>query len=354
MGRWTNTQDITWFLDLERINQLDLDPPYQRKSVWSLKDQRYFLDTIFKNYPCPAVFIHKDISNAGKTTYHVVDGKQRLKTIINFSKDEISIDKQYGDTNLDGKKFSDLLLEARKQFWNYQLAVDFIDRSDDIKEIFDRYNRVSKNLTPQELRHAWYEGWFIKEAEEETKTWFWERVKISTKTRARRMQDTQSISEFLMVLIEKKISGFDQMHITRIYADYDDTSYIETALDVDSYLEEKKRVKEYISQMAGSDTSIIKWIRILGNFYTLWALVALYGDKLPEEPKVLALKYKAFMEKVDSIADSERQDLSNQEKQAYAYRSNSRGASADIKPRTERLNLLVAAMLDNEGSWINR
>jgi len=67
-------KDVTWFLDLYRNEQLDLDPSYQRRSVWSLKDRKFFLDTIFKNYPCPAVFLHKEINeDAGKLIYHVVD-----------------------------------------------------------------------------------------------------------------------------------------------------------------------------------------------------------------------------------------------------------------------------------------
>jgi len=53
MRRQPTTQQITWFLDLDRNGQLDLNPPYQRKSVWSPKDRRFFLDTIFKNYPTP-------------------------------------------------------------------------------------------------------------------------------------------------------------------------------------------------------------------------------------------------------------------------------------------------------------
>ena len=62
MDRRPTTQDITWLLDLERNSQLDLDPPYQRRSVWTRK-----------------VFLHKSMTDDGAATYHVVDGKQRLQ-----------------------------------------------------------------------------------------------------------------------------------------------------------------------------------------------------------------------------------------------------------------------------------
>src|SRR5437868_13446074 len=100
MERRPTTQDVTWFIDLARNNQLDLEPPYQRRSVWTRKDRQFFLDTIFRNYPSPAIFLHKTINDAGKATYHVVDGKQRTETILNFVNDEIKIGSDFGDMRL--------------------------------------------------------------------------------------------------------------------------------------------------------------------------------------------------------------------------------------------------------------
>src|SRR5258705_13901390 len=108
MQRRPTTQDITWLIDLARKGQLDLDPPYQRRSVWTRGDRQFFLDTIFRNYPSPAIFLHKTIDDAGKATYHVVDGKQRTQTILDFVNDRIRISKDFGDVRLDGKKWSEL------------------------------------------------------------------------------------------------------------------------------------------------------------------------------------------------------------------------------------------------------
>jgi hypothetical protein len=59
LKRRVTTQDVSWFLDLYRNNQLILDPPYQRRSVWSPKDRRFFLDTILRGYPSPQIFLYK-------------------------------------------------------------------------------------------------------------------------------------------------------------------------------------------------------------------------------------------------------------------------------------------------------
>ena len=84
-SRRASTQDVTWFLDQARQNRLDLEPPYQRKSVWTSGDRRFFLDTIFRDYPCPPIYLHKTIDDTGAAIYHIVDGKQRMETIINFA-----------------------------------------------------------------------------------------------------------------------------------------------------------------------------------------------------------------------------------------------------------------------------
>ncbi len=191
MNRLPSVQQITWFIDLRNTGQLNLDPPYQRKSVWTLKDREYFLDTIFRNYPCPAIFVHKETGEDGKTTYNVVDGKQRLDTIIMFQDNQISLSKDFGDSNYNGKKFDELTTEQKRKFWDYVMVVDFVDTeaSSVIKEVFDRLNRNSKNLNEQELRHAKYSGWFVTEVEKETENVFWETVKVSTKNKAKRMRD---------------------------------------------------------------------------------------------------------------------------------------------------------------------
>src|ERR1700690_3849340 len=102
MKRRPTTQDITWLLDLARNKQLNLEPPYQRRSVWTRKDRQFFLDTIFRDYPSPAIFLHKTIAEDGGSTYHVVDGKQRLETILSFVNNKLRIAKDFGDVRLDG------------------------------------------------------------------------------------------------------------------------------------------------------------------------------------------------------------------------------------------------------------
>ena len=347
MKRLPSPQQITWFLDLNGTNQLNLNPPYQRKSVWTARDRKFFLDTIFRNYPCPAIFIHKETDEEGKTTYNVVDGKQRLQTILMFNNNEISIDKDFGDVTLNGKKFRELTTGQKRLFWDYVIVVDFVDlqNPDLINEVFDRLNRNAKNLNEQELRHAKFSGWFITEAEKETENQFWEKVKISTKSKAKRMKDIQFISELLMMVIEKKITGFNQDKISEFYAKYDNLTDLESEFDEDTYLSEKERIRTYIEQMESVSEIVTKWATTANNFYTLWSLVALNNDELPIGTE-LAEEYNSFMERVNNMTDETNpNNLTDEEdKHAFKYYSNSRGASTDLKQRSERLAALKEAI----------
>jgi len=100
MARTLTMQDVSWFLDLHDKDQLNLNPAYQRRSVWSPRDRRFFIDTVLNNYPAPPVFLHKTSDEDGRPTYHVVDGKQRLQTLILFTQGKIRIPDDFADINL--------------------------------------------------------------------------------------------------------------------------------------------------------------------------------------------------------------------------------------------------------------
>lgn len=351
MRRQPSTQQITWFLDLERNDQLDLNPPYQRKSVWSPKDRRFFLDTIFRNYPTPPIFIHRSLNDQGVPKYHVVDGKQRLETILLYAKNKIALDPGFGDANLNGRKFNELGLEEKRKFWDYTLVVDFIETVDgtNIEEVFDRVNRNSRNLQPQELRHARFNGWFITEAEAESEDDFWWDISVNSSAKEKRMRNVQFISELLFVLIDKKIVGFSQDHIDEMYAKFDDilTEIDESIFDEDEYINKKRFVKSYLRAMELENSCVSTYGKTANNLYILWSLLALESD-LPEAD-VLAIAYANFMKNFARLTVAEDTEAlvaaDNSLSIHYTYFKNSKGASTDLPQREARYNALKTALL---------
>ncbi len=344
MERNPTSQQVTWFLDLNRTDQLNLDPSYQRRSVWNIKDRQYFLDTIFKNYPCPTIFINKETDENGKTTYNVVDGKQRLQTILMFSNNGVALSKEFGDINLDGKLFEELTPLQKKIFWDYILTVDFVEASEVqlINEIFDRLNKNAKNLNKQELRHAKYNGWFITEVEKESEAKFWEEINISTRARIKRMSEVQLISELLFIILDQKIVGFDQDYLNEQYAKYEVLEDGAPEFKVDGYIEEKERIKNYLIEMEKENNVISNYANLTNNLYPLWGLITLTKENFPP-PNELAIEYLKFMELVKTM--NEETVVNRGNKLAHKYYLNSRGAATDFPLRNERLKALKKFLL---------
>lgn len=62
--------------------KLNLAPSYQRSDVWPLSDRQLLIQSILRGIPLPSVILLKP--SAANLPFEVVDGKQRLTTILRF------------------------------------------------------------------------------------------------------------------------------------------------------------------------------------------------------------------------------------------------------------------------------
>ena len=51
--------DIMKLEELYSTHKIELSPPYQRNSIWSLKAQKLLIDTIKRELPLPNFFLQK-------------------------------------------------------------------------------------------------------------------------------------------------------------------------------------------------------------------------------------------------------------------------------------------------------
>src|SRR5450830_47808 len=54
---------------------------FQRQSAWKERDRAKLIESILRNYPLPAIFLYRREED-GKLVYDVIDGKQRLESIL--------------------------------------------------------------------------------------------------------------------------------------------------------------------------------------------------------------------------------------------------------------------------------
>ena len=205
MKRKQNFQPIAWFWDLHQRELLDLDPPYQRRSVWNQSFKDYFIDTILLEYPAPAIFLYEDISPEGRAKYYVVDGKQRLTSIFEFVNDLFPVADTAQRSEFRGLYFSGLEDDVKRDFWGFQFSVEYLPTVEEsvISNVFDRINRNMKRLSAQELRHAKFDGEFIKEAErwaDWMNTSFPSGFPNIASSSRRQMKDVEFVADLLLMM----------------------------------------------------------------------------------------------------------------------------------------------------------
>ena len=81
-----DTYDISVQEIISMVNQdqIDIAPTYQRRFRWDVPRQSQFVESIFLGIPVPSLFMATN-SNG---TWEVVDGVQRLSTLVHFAGDD--------------------------------------------------------------------------------------------------------------------------------------------------------------------------------------------------------------------------------------------------------------------------
>jgi hypothetical protein len=145
--------------------QIDLDPDFQRRNVWSIKAKSRFIESIFLGVPIPQILLSARTDR--KNSFLVLDGKQRLLSIRDFINNEFKLKDLRVIKELSGKSWKDIEQDQvwKDQFWNetQRTAVIRNWNSDKVLyEIFYRLNSGSVKLSPMELRMSLHPGEFLK------------------------------------------------------------------------------------------------------------------------------------------------------------------------------------------------
>lgn len=150
---------------VKRDHWINIRPEYQRRLVWDAKKKSRLIESLFMNVPVPPIFLYEHDLNR----YEVMDGQQRLNTIIDFYENKFSLKGldywsqlngySYGalpprvQRGLDRRRITATVLVAEKS----STASAMIELR---KQVFDRLNTGGQKLVPQELRNCLYSGAF--------------------------------------------------------------------------------------------------------------------------------------------------------------------------------------------------
>ena len=169
-----NTYDLSVKELLSMVNDglINIAPEYQRQFRWDVERQSSLVESLFLGIPVPSLFMATNVDG----TWEVIDGVQRLSTMICFAGDDNVREKVNAKkveplklkglsklANFNDKRFADLPVGVQNKFKLTSIKVITLsDKSDkDVRfDLFERLNKGGVNLTPQEIRSCVYRGGF--------------------------------------------------------------------------------------------------------------------------------------------------------------------------------------------------
>jgi Protein of unknown function DUF262/HNH endonuclease len=166
--------------------QIDIQPTYQREYVWALKPElpSRLIESLLLEIPIPPMYFGKISS----IHFEVIDGQQRLTTLIEFVSNRFPLQKLQRMSSLNGKKFCDLSEEDQSKILDATIRTVVIDARHNHNlryEVFERLNRGSMALNEQELRNCVYRGPFCDLLAKLEKDPYWRKIKGSDKPEPR-------------------------------------------------------------------------------------------------------------------------------------------------------------------------
>jgi hypothetical protein len=171
-----HTQDspIIDLIEDEKDGNLICNPEYQRKFVWSVEKQSYFIESILYGIDTPIIYFveaEQEVHGHKKLIKETIDGRQRLGTIFMFYNDKLVLKGLKKNTplyhQLEGYSFTKLLPKFQNAFKGYSVrTVTFklvdtkVDLDTQLKfkyQLFQRYNSGLTALNQQEIRNCRYQ-----------------------------------------------------------------------------------------------------------------------------------------------------------------------------------------------------
>jgi hypothetical protein len=344
----SSVQSISWFRDRYLEGTLKIKPRYQRKPIWTPKQKCYLIESILLDLPVPEIYIQQSTTPTGESTYALVDGQQRIRTVLQFVGAEIdpseqehnkfSLDKLYHDSPWKNYAFADLADDQKRKFFGYKFAVRYLntDSDQEVRDMFERLNKYLSPLKAQELRNATYTGPFIKLAEALADKEYWAENRIVTAASIRRMMDIEFMSELLIGVMHGPQGGSAKV-INEYYEQYE---------DYEDQFPDQQRTQKLFDETLKTVERILPDIKLTrwGNktdFYTLFVALALLlrsSDLMQKSVKEVRRALDRFEEQIDLRLADEDAKVS---KVAVDYvRAVEKGAN-DKKRRADRQAALI-------------
>jgi hypothetical protein len=304
------------------------------------------MDTIVRGKPIPKVFIRQFINpKTQKSVREVVDGQQRLRTILSFIDDGFVISKRH-NKEFGGLKFSeiaDTFPEVHSSLLNYEISLDLLVNLSDgeILDVFSRLNSYAVTLNVQEKINAEFFGPFkvLSDNLAHKHNKFWVDNKIISPQQNLRMHDVMLVADLLIAMVD----GIKSKKQIKLYYEKFEKNF---PMDEDRLEVEFDQTMSVIQDMFGEEIKTTEFTRV-HIFYTLFTSVyhCLFGlpDMNVGRPEFDARQYSAVRNALDKVNELfSTEDVRMLETEEAQFLEDSRRATTDAPVRARRTAYILS------------
>ncbi len=260
-------QTIAWINGRRTDGSLEISPKFQRRAVWMEAERKALIGTIMDGLPFPEIYVQQETDpNTGAEKHIVVDGQQRVTSILMFIDNEVTLPTAEA---WSGQYFNDLDELQKTRFWNYKVVVRGLSNTGDIeiRDLFQRLNTNNISLNDQELRNARFKGRFKNAAEGIADNSLFQTFGLFTAREIRRMVDVEFASELLLIAILGITNKKDMIDPT--YAEYEEEFPGEA-----EYVAAVETTLSLVRSVMSDDNKAV--IRTRSNFYSVFGACLRY------------------------------------------------------------------------------
>ena len=298
----------------------------------------------------PKVLLTQDLINH-KNVRTVVDGQQRIRTIIEFVSGSFTVLSAHNPEHA-GKVFAELDSDAQGAVLQYEIGVDLLYNVSlsEMLDIFARINTYSVVLNPQEKLNAKYLGVFKTSAYELGHAYVSYLLDggVLTEKNVSRMAEAQLASDLLVSLI----GGVQTVkNIEKYYREYE--KYEAVPENIVAAIERYRETMKFIGAIySAADLSNTNWSRPHW-FYTLFNCVShalspvtgLADEPRPQLTEGTVARWRSELDEISAQYDYYTIDNEDDIPAVFARFINyAQRRTTDTEARLERAKFVLAAL----------
>lgn len=326
-----NKTKLAWTVaNIERMHEekkvLSFEHPIQRKSEqWSDKQKSLLLHSMLANYPVPNIYVLREDSqeldekNKPIFNYFVMDGKQRLTSVLSYIWGEFPLDENIPSITIEdveyqiaGKYFCDLEEPVQYEIKRYKFEIIAFEECSnrEIEEIFFRLNN-STPLTKSQVAKAKVGVEIAELINELLTTKFFTTSCNFSKAQLKASDDQKVLIQGMMLLDTNNVSDFELKDFSEnsileysesIREKYSDKqcNILKSAIQylTDAFPEKNKQLRKISIPMLAYMADIAEDKEIKPMFFRQWFEYFTQEDALMEEYKTFCSSGSTKIEKI--------------------------------------------------------